>query len=646
MEMKILMLALSVLVVCLAHLMRMYRWKLFVRIYEKPADKALLQALTIGYFINFFVPFKLGDLIRAWYSGRKMKNGKSFSFATVIVDRCLDVLVVGFIFTFFSLAGINKDKKTETTLFYIVIAIAMLLTMLLVYGCRGSIKKVLKTIAGIFNDDIETRILRFFWSVIWSFKDIFLKIHKLKLIGSTLCMWALYILSYYFFAESVMLSGCNYNWIDVFNLLFAQNSFEVGSIGVTHVSKELLTSFPLMITVYLMAPLLILFIITVFMKIKTVENLTENEESKAIYLNLLPQLDKEERLKFLELYFSNERREYLGYYLKINQNIQIISDYSAGSNATTMLCMDTNGTFFRKYAFGKDSDKLYQQIEWIQKHNSELPLPQILRYQKQDEYCFYDMPYQSNAVGLFHYAHSMPKERAWNMIKNAANALEHSIYCNHIAKANYDSIKKYVTDKVDKNLTKIVESKYIKPLLDYKEIYINGVPYKNILFYKKFLSLEHLTEVFKNDVYADIHGDLTIENIICTREQDGRDSFYIIDPNTGNIHDSPNLDYAKILQSIHGGYEFLMATKKVETEHNHINFMFTKSAAYIYLHKQLKEHMLENFSIERVKSIYYHEIIHWLRLMPYKIEKDGKRCLLFYAGTLLVLNDVIKMFEE
>ena len=27
---------------------------------------------------------------------------------------------------------------------------------------------------------------------------------------------------------------------------------------------------------------------------------------------------------------------------------------------------------------------------------------------------------------------------------------------------------------------------------------------------------------------------------------------------------------------------------------------------------------------ERVKSIYYHEIIHWLRLMPYKIEKMEK----------------------
>ena len=161
-----------------------------------------------------------------------------------------------------------------------------------------------------------------------------------------------------------------------------------------------------------------------------------------------------------------------------------------------------------------------------------------------------------------------------------------------------------------------------------------------------YLSEEHLYDIFKNDTYSEIHGDLTIENIICTRNADGDDDFYIIDPNTGNVHDSSNLDYGKLLQSIHGGYEFLMATKNVSIEKNHINFVFTKSESYTYLYSMLDEYMREHFTQERVKSIYYHEIIHWLRLMPYKIEKNGKRVLLFYAGMLMVMNDVINNFEE
>lgn len=89
-----------------------------------------------------------------------------------------------------------------------------------------------------------------------------------------------------------------------------------------------------------------------------------------------------------------------------------------------------------------------------------------------------------------------------------------------------------------------------------------------------------------------------------------------------------------------------MATKNVSIEKNHINFVFTKSESYTYLYSMLDEYMREHFTQERVKSIYYHEIIHWLRLMPYKIEKNGKRVLLFYAGMLMVMNDVINNFEE
>ena len=38
------------------------------------------------------------------------------------------------------------------------------------------------------------------------------------------------------------------------------------------------------------------------------------------------------------------------------------------------------------------------------------------------------MPYDSQAVGLFDYAHSMPKENAWKFIKKATECLENSLY--------------------------------------------------------------------------------------------------------------------------------------------------------------------------------------------------------------------------
>ena len=55
------MLIIAIALVCLAHFIRTLRWELFVKTYEKPNTKNLLQSLSIGYFINSFIPFKAGD---------------------------------------------------------------------------------------------------------------------------------------------------------------------------------------------------------------------------------------------------------------------------------------------------------------------------------------------------------------------------------------------------------------------------------------------------------------------------------------------------------------------------------------------------------------------------------------------------------
>ena len=151
--------------------------------------------------------------------------------------------------------------------------------------------------------------------------------------------------------------------------------------------------------------------------------------------------------------------------------------------------------------------------------------------------------------------------------------------------------------------------------------------------------------MFDEDEYSDIHGDFTIENIICIKDK-RKKPYYIIDPNTGNLHDSPYLDYAKLLQSIHGGYEFLMNTKSVQCYNNEINFVFTKSNVYYELFEKVVEYLEKKFGEKGLKSIFYHEIIHWLRLLPYKINKNGEKSLLFYAGLIMVMSDVEKRFEK
>ena len=118
--MAIIVLILAIFSLVVAHYFKVYRLEQFIRIYEKPNRNNLVRALSLGYIINFLLPFRAGDLFRAWFSGKKMKNGFSFSLATVIIDRILDILCVAVIFLLFYLIGFKNEIIKSSIGFYII----------------------------------------------------------------------------------------------------------------------------------------------------------------------------------------------------------------------------------------------------------------------------------------------------------------------------------------------------------------------------------------------------------------------------------------------------------------------------------------------------------------------------------------------
>ena len=391
---------------------------------------------------------------------------------------------------------------------------------------------------------------------------------------------------------------------------------------------------------YLILPLLITFLCSILVK--------ERQDDVENYKSTLPQLNESDKLAFLKTYYAEENRDALRTYLEINNDVTILEDKSAGSNASTLLVMANNGEmFFRKYAFNDDSIKLIEQIDWIKSHFGRIPLPNVLNVKKKKNFVSYDMPASTNFLSYFEFIHTMPFSYSSKVLDKVLNDIRNNIHNENLRKADSETVKKYIQSKVTKNLKIILnDDKYIKDLEEYNEIIVNGVNLKNLKYYEKVFNEDNLQEIFINDSYSDIHGDLTIENIICASNFDFKRSsidYYFIDPNSGNIHESPFLDYAKLLQSLHGKYEFLMMVKDVKIQKNVVNFMLTKSEMYAKLYEKFENFLFESFSYNEVRSIYYHELVHFLRLMPYKIRKNEKLAVVFYTGLLKVLNDIYVM---
>jgi hypothetical protein len=133
-----------------------------------------------------------------------------------------------------------------------------------------------------------------------------------------------------------------------------------------------------------------------------------------------------------------------------------------------------------------------------------------------------------------------------------------------------------------------------------------------------------------------VHGDLTIENIVATLGDS--QAWYLIDPNPTNMFDTPLLDWAKLMQSLHLGYEVLNRGASCSVSGGAIRMPFVRSSAYARLHTELRELLLPKLGGEGMREVDFHELVHYLRLIPYKIRSDPQKGLTFFACAAVLLR--------
>ena len=76
-------LIIAIITILIANILKVLRQSLFIDLYDDSNKKNLTQALSISNLINYIIPFKLGYIYRAYFTGKKMKYGISFSFPTM-----------------------------------------------------------------------------------------------------------------------------------------------------------------------------------------------------------------------------------------------------------------------------------------------------------------------------------------------------------------------------------------------------------------------------------------------------------------------------------------------------------------------------------------------------------------------------------
>jgi hypothetical protein len=109
---------------------RVYRWQVLLAPIKKISVKSLFPMLVIGYMANNILPFRLGEVYRAYCLGRQEKVSRSASLGTIVVERIFDgvTMVVFLIATsLFFVASVPDGEKPyliAAELFFILALVA------------------------------------------------------------------------------------------------------------------------------------------------------------------------------------------------------------------------------------------------------------------------------------------------------------------------------------------------------------------------------------------------------------------------------------------------------------------------------------------------------------------------------------------
>ena len=189
-------------------LLRAIRWGYFVEPLKQVKLHPLFSAMMIGYAANNVFPLRLGEFLRAYAIAKTEGISKSSAFATVIVERLIDVLSLLLILAVTILLFSSRPSVTnnEEIIFiknsgYIIFALTLSIIVLMVF----LMEKTESTIT-VFQFLLPDKLFNIVQKIIRSFLQGFIVFkkseHYLSILILSISLWVLYagILYVIFFA--------------------------------------------------------------------------------------------------------------------------------------------------------------------------------------------------------------------------------------------------------------------------------------------------------------------------------------------------------------------------------------------------------------------------------------------------------------
>ncbi len=201
----------SMVLMVLSVVLRAIRWQYILEPLQKISFHPLFGSTMIGYFGNSVLPFRLGELLRAYSISRSEKISTSAAFGTIVLERVLDMIgmLVVMIF-FFSVYPFPAWLKFSG----LIAGLGTAILVLMLVGLALAQSEIQQRIFGwkLFQNKIGKKITRIINNLVSGLIALKSTNHVVIVTLLTLIMWLVYYACTYLVVLSV---DVPVNWIAV-----------------------------------------------------------------------------------------------------------------------------------------------------------------------------------------------------------------------------------------------------------------------------------------------------------------------------------------------------------------------------------------------------------------------------------------------
>ncbi len=361
--------------------------------------------------------------------------------------------------------------------------------------------------------------------------------------------------------------------------------------------------------------------------------------------------------------FEIKRNQGIGELEIDSKKTNVLKMFKGGSLAQTLLIESSGRLFIRKVVSKEKSmnqkyiklKKQYNDLQRLSKLCGDL-IPKLYGEVENSFEYYYDMEFLSDYELLSKY----PNSEKLRGIKALLKKMSDKIYKPgaYIYEAGDEWLINHLSEKIYSKLTSEKLTPRLFSLVNSEKIIIDGILYSGLNHLLKKVTEHPYIEFLKPTYLCPIHGDLTLENILYKNNNynlinnSNEPAIKLIDTDSIDFIDPPELDLGKMFQSLINQYELWSSTNKDLVRFNTTGEISLNFKHDLALLNDIDEYVSAWYNIieGNRKEIeikgYFYMALHLIRMIPFRLEVSEDQALYALAMAIKSITKTLDIIRD